>query len=396
MKNIPLKFEKTLAWMIYGSLMILVIGLLSSTSLLSVSHILIVIPIFYFIARTDYRQFPKSAWMLLAMAIIINLSTLFNQDIAVNGLKPILKAKYFYIGFLSIAPYAWFFNKYPKKTLIRYLLLALIFASSLATLSGLIGMSSGVNPLTLRHVDVDRNSGFFGMIMNYAHNLSYLLIILTGLLLYFKKVRDILDWKWLAFAVIFNFVGLYTSYTRGALLAFLAGLPLFIFKNNLKKFFIAGIIVSILFGAFYLAAGNLFVRPGSDSKRLNQWRATVYAFKERPLLGYGFLNFEPLSPEIKKRYGVGDTRYKGHAHSNLFEMLGSTGLLGLTAFLLWVGFWFKEMYSRDDLIAKIALPFIGVFFVGGLTQSTVTLGINLFFVMNVYAISQIDPKILKN
>jgi O-antigen ligase len=75
--------------------------------------------------------------------------------------------------------------------------------------------------------------------------------------------------------------------------------------------------------------------------------------------------------------------------------LASTGIVGFIFFMLWQIFWFIEMYKREDLIAKIAIPFIVAFVVGGLTQATFTLGANLFFIMSFYTLTQLNNEVVK-
>lgn len=321
------------------------------------------------------------------MIIVIILSVLVNQDIAGKGYKPILKAKYFLFGFISIAPLSWYFKNHYNEKKVSWLLYAFCIATTVATLSGLCGTFFGYIPLINNVVPVGgRYGGLFGMVMNYAHNMSYFLIIISGLILYRDEIKHLINKKFLVTIFIINLIGLYFSYTRGAWLAFLLGVPFFFFKNN-KKLFLAVIMGTILAGAVaYFVSGEAVKRKDNDETRIIQWKAAAYAFKERPVFGYGYLNFEERVIEIKARYGLGNLNFASHAHNNFFEMLGSTGGLGFIAFVSWLGFWFKEMLSKDDLVARIGVPFILAFIVGGLTQSTISLGINLFFVMAVYAI----------
>lgn len=396
MEKINSTLEKTLYYMIYGSLMVLALGLLTSMTLLSLSHILMLVPALYFLPKADYRSFPKSAWALLAMAIVIILSVLGNQDIAGNGYKPILKAKYFLFGFLSIAPLSWYFKNHYDEKKVSWLLYAFCVATTLATLSGLCGTFFGYNPILMKTAVVGgRYGGLFGMVLNYAHNMSYFLIIIAGLLLYRGEIKNLINKKFLVAVFIINLVGLYFSYTRGAWIAFLLGVPFFFFKNN-KKLFISVILGAALLGGIaYFASGGAMYRKDNDQTRVIQWKAATYAFLERPVLGYGYLNFENKVIDIKKRYNLGNLDFASHAHNNFFEMLGTTGALGFVTFVLWLGVWFKEMLSRNDLVSRIGVPFIIAFIISGLTQSTISLGINLFFVMAGFAVATGFVQILK-
>ncbi len=387
MERVNPKFDKTLSYMIYGSLMVLAIGLVTSTSLLALFHILICVPAFYFLNKADYKKFPISAWALLAMTLIIAISIIFNHDIAVKGYAPLSKTKYFLFGFLSIAPFVWYFKTHWDDKKISRLIYVFCIATTFATLVGIFSRYWEFNPVTWRTVSAIRNAGLFGMVMNYAHNLSYFIIIITGLVINRNKIKQYVSSKFIFTVWAINLIGLYLTYTRGAWLAFFVALPFFVFKNN-KKYFMAVIIGACLIGGvFYKVAGKAIFRPKSEMQRISQWQAAVEAFKERPILGFGYLNFEEHSRDIKKRYDLPEKDFGGHAHSNIFEMIGSTGGLGILSFIAWIFFWFKEMYDREDIIAQVGIPFIVVFFVGGLTQSTISLGINLFFILAVYSLS---------
>lgn len=379
--------DKTLSCLIYGSLMILALGLVTSTSLLALSHILILIPMLYFLPKADYKSFPKSAWALLAMAIVIILSIVLNQDIAVKGYKPVSKTKYFITGFTSVAPLYWYFKNHMTEKKITWLLYAFCIATTVATISGLIAQATGMNPITMRAPEIARNSGLFGMVMNYAHNLSYFLVIILGLIIYRDEVKKYINIKFLIGVFVINLIGFYFSYTRGAWLGFTLGAPFFFLKNNKKNFLILGSVLIFIGMLSYFVAGKSMNRSDNDETRIIQWKAATYAFIERPILGYGYLNFENKVIDIKKRYNLGNLNFASHAHNNFFEMLGATGALGFISFILWLGFWFKESFNRNDIRARIALPLIVVFIVGGLTQSTISLGINLFFIMACYSVT---------
>ena len=384
---------------IYASLMCLALGLFTSITFLALVHIFIAVPCFYFLSKTNFKEFSRSQWFLLILIIAIILSVFFNQDIAVAGYSPLTKVKYYLIALLSVAPFSFYFKNlegnsdHDKK--IKWLLWAVIGTTTMASISGMSGVFLGYNFLKLKAGFVDRNGGLAGMLMNYAHNLAFFQVILSGLVLYRDEVKKYLSPKILYSAWIINFLGLFTTYTRGAFLAFLVALPFFFLKKQPKKFVISCVALFILGVGGYKFAGKSVVRPQSDIERTSQWKAAIAGFKERPVLGLGYLNFEKMSVPLKIKYNIEADYFGGHAHSNYFEMLASTGIIGFLFFMLWQISWFIEMYRRDDLIGKLGVPFIVVFVVSGLTQATFTLGANLFFIMPVYALTQINYKILK-
>lgn len=376
--------------LIFLSLIFLSAGLVTSISVLSGFHIFMAIPSLYFITKTNFKNFSKSAYALLAFLIIVMLSVLINQDVAIAGYKPITKVKYFLYGFFAIAPMTYFFKNFYNEKKLKILIYLFMGATTFATIVGLISLKTGYNFISQRTLIEDRNAGLMGMILNYAHNLAFFQIIILGMVIYREELKKYLNLNILYSVFIINFIGLYFTYTRGAILAFLVGAPFYLFKKYKSKFIISTIVLVFLAIGLAFISGNNIIRPGSDSKRLSLWKTAVIAFKERPLTGYGYLNFERHSLDIKRRYNVGDPEFGGHAHNNFLEVLASTGIFGFLAFTSWVVLWLWEMYRREDLVARIALPFIVVFIVGGLTQATISLGINLFFIMAAYSISQIN------
>ncbi|MBC7429407.1 MAG: O-antigen ligase family protein, partial [Bacteriovorax sp.] len=284
--------------------------------------------------------------------------------------------------------YAWYFTNHFDAKKISRLLYVFCVATTFATLVGVISRYWEFNPVTWRVISPIRNAGLFGMVMNYAHNLSFFLIIITGMIIYRSRIKEYINLNFLYVVFVINLIGLYLTYTRGAWLAYLVAVPFFLFKSNKKKFGTFIVVATLLGGILFNLAGENVVRPGSEKERISQWQAAFAAFKERPVLGYGYLNFEQHSSDLKQRYDLPEKQFAGHAHSNLFEMLGSTGLLGFISFMVWLLFWFKETFDDSGTIAYISLPFILVFFVGGLTQSTISLGINLFFIIGGYSVQK--------
>lgn len=384
---------------IYASLMSLALGLFTSITFLALVHIFILIPCLYFIPKTNFKNWSKSSWFLLGLIVAIILSILVNQDIAGAGYSPLTKVKYYLIAILSITPFSFYFKNLEGKEdhdkKIKWLLWALIGTTTFASISGMGGVFFGYNLLKLKAGFVERNGGLAGMLMNYAHNLAFFQVILTGMLLYQKEVCRYINLNFLYAAWAINFLGLYTTYTRGAWLAFLVALPFFFIKKNIKLFVISFTALVVIGGGAYKYAGKSVVRPLSEIERISQWKAAYAGFKERPVFGLGYLNFEKMATSLKKKYHIEVEHFGGHAHSNYFEMLASTGLVGFIFFMLWQISWFIEMLKRDDLVGKIGVPFIVVFVVGGLTQATFSLGANLFFIMPIYALTQINFKALR-
>lgn len=385
---------------IYASMMSLALGLFTSMTFLALTHIFILVPCIYFLNKTNYKVWNKSSWFLLGLIIAIILSIILNQDIIEQGYKSVSKVKYYLLALLAITPFSYWFEEISKnptrqKKLIQYLFIAFFVTTSLASISGMMGVFLGINILKWKFVYADRNGGLAGMLMNYAHNLCLFQIIVLGFIIYKESIKEYINTNFLYVVFFINLLALYTTYTRGAILAFLVGIPFFFLRKHRKLFLISSVALVVIAAAMYKLGGTSFIRPQSDIERTSQWKAAITGFKERPVFGLGYLNFEKLSIPLKIKYNIEAINFGGHAHSNYFEMLASTGIVGFMFFVLWQLSWFVEMYKRDDILGKLGVAFIAVFVVGGLTQATFTLGANLFFIMPVYAITQINPRVLK-
>lgn len=383
-------------YLIFGSLLVLALGLFMSITFMALSHVFILIPVLYFIPKIEWRKISKSNWALLIFAILVPI-TIINTHNDEIGLKyfNIMKFKYYLFGALMATPFGWFLKTKATLKQIQILFWSALISSSLASLSGMIGLFTRFNPLKWAPPkSVYQNSGMFSMLMSYAHSEAIWCILLFGLFLNYKKVEKYFP-KWLLYiAIAINFSGFITSYTRGALLAFIIALPFYFFKANYKKF-MAAIFATILLASVCWVtvpeiSGIFQGRQHSSLMRVGQWQAAWKVFELHPIMGVGFRNFQPYSTIIKKQYGYPVPEWEGHAHNNFLEILAGMGIVGFIPFLLWIVFWLYESYKRNDLAAKLAFPSIITIVLGGLTQNTITDGVNVFLFMALYALTQIE------
>jgi O-antigen ligase len=136
---------------------------------------------------------------------------------------------------------------------------------------------------------------------------------------------------------------LFLSYARAGWLATLVGIVLLFARYVPRKKLWPSLtaLVVILAGASQLSLvkDRIFSTMGLYD-RLHLWRANIDFFMHRPLTGIGWLKTQEMSefyfhyidPEHYHSY------FWGHAHSNFFEMLGGTGIIGVLAFFGWTYF----------------------------------------------------------
>lgn len=383
-----------------ASLGILAIATFTSVSISAGSHILVVIPGLYFLVKGFKDQdikVPKSLYALMALWLLSVLSVPFNLDIIERPLKNIGKTKYFFIGIISSYAFYYlkknFLTEKHKKILVNLALISI----SIATVSGLIGLWTGFNPLKYKPAcHPTRACGLYGMYMTYGYGISMVVSLLVGLCLDTKllkeKLSNLVNRKILYGATIINLVGMVLSWARGGLLGFVLSLPFFFFKKSKKTFTIITVSCVIVAGlAFALSpkVQQVFLkRSGSNAQRLSHFSGAYHAFLERPLLGYGYKNYEPKSTTVKKRYDITYPDAVGHAHSNYLEHLASTGALGFIAFVAFVLFWLYESYKMSGALFIFVLNF----FISGFTQYTFGDGENLFLIFGIYSFFALKSK----
>ena len=170
---------------------------------------------------------------------------------------------------------------------------------------------------------------------------------------------------------------LIATITRGAWLAFiLTGMAFIILNERWRKkslkIFLGGLIISI---AIIISAPNLQYRAAtlwnpnytSNSERLLMWKSSIEIIKDYPIHGIGqkmfqkVYNTEYISPLAKER---GDDYESGHTHphNNFFKATTEGGFIGLFAFIILHGYFFKRLYlmnKKNSSRLKISCGMIG-------------------------------------
>lgn len=386
----------------FSSLVILALFVFMSIAVTALSHILIILPCLYF-AYDAYKTGDfldsTSSKFLAGLIIVSILSVVFNTDIIDKPWKNIFKLKYFLIGLLSVYAYRKVATNFLTKKKINFLLVAFLISVTLASVSGYIGFLTGFNPLKFSPAcHPERVCGMFGNLMTYAHGMAFFLSLLVTSLAFQKKIKEFISPKILWIVLPLNLLAFYFALTRGAMLGFLVSLPFILFYSSKKLFIPLLLCGSVFLGLimYVVLTGTVLdgyrFNSSNHNDRLAQYHVGASMIKERPVLGVGFRNFEAQTLRIKKKYNLTKSKFSGHAHNNFLEFLGGTGILGFLMYLGFILFWFIEMARRKDIIARLTLTFLACFIVSGMFQSSIIDGENTFFIMALYAISQIKKK----
>lgn len=375
------------------ALFALSIGLSTSVSIMTGFQALMAVAIVLSLPDFSGKKFPWSARFLVLLGLVMALTVVLNWGVYERPWKAFFRVRYFVVGALSIIPLNFYLNQYlsPKSraALLRKLLFILVLATNLASLSGLIGFYFGYNPIRLESLETERNSGAFGSIMAYAHSVSWLSLFVINVWVHRKKFNlGLPDW-YLVFSIVLSLEGLFTTYTRGAMLAWFLGCLLIS-----RKIAFSGLLFFVLssWGTLYFNQSFVskhVVRSGSNEERLGAWLGAIEAFKKRPIFGVGYLNYDSLSRKIKEEHGLPAPYFQGNAHNDYLEILACEGAIGFLIFLSWLGFWIVEIYRKGKLAQSFVYPSILAFLVSGLTQVTLYTSETLMLFMVTYALSTV-------
>lgn len=377
-----------------------------SLSASALSHILIFIPIFlsiYLLLKNGEKlKFSKSMIFLGVMIFFCVLSVVLAPDIE-NKFRQASKVKYFLLGLFAVFPYRNLFKIFKREQAKKMLNVFLVLVA-IGNIAGIHALFDGFHYLRWKAAsDGSRAAGMYGMAITYGYGIEYIVILLTSLAVNFwDKLDQLVNKKLFVFALITCYLGMYFSYTRGALLAFIVSIP-FLFILTKKKLFkismAAGValVISITAIVFSVSNGNksfgnnrflLSAQNKSNLIRVSIYKTVWEAFKEKPLIGWGFRNFEKNSFEIKRRHDIEYADFGGHAHNNYLEILAGSGIFAFLSLLAFLGYWWREVWTRADDFTIILIPFLVSFLFSGLFQNTITDGENMFVIMFIYTVSQ--------
>ncbi|OFZ49899.1 MAG: hypothetical protein A2404_00990 [Bdellovibrionales bacterium RIFOXYC1_FULL_39_130] len=391
----------------YLAFLLLAALLFIAFALSSLHHIFLIPPALYFLYLSAKKgelrqQFCQSRAELFLLLLVITalISIVINIDMIKAPLKNILKLKYFIIPLLAIPALKYTFRTYITERKIKILANTFLISITVATVAGMIGMKTGFNPLKWATVKTARNAGMYGMVMSYAYGLSMILpaMLATIVALRNKNNRYLTNYvseKLLWGATIVNLLGLYFSYTRGAMLGMIAALPFVFFFARRKIFWammaMAGVVFSVIIVITFSGTNINYYRLNaakSNFLRMSIYKVVVKMAEEKPLLGVGFRNVERQVKEFRNKYQMQDSKFVGHAHNNYLEFLGGTGIIGFTFFALFLFSWMQMLLVSNNIWpAQILLPFMISFLTSGLFQSTIIDGENTYLVMALFMLS---------
>lgn len=240
-----------------------------------------------------------------------------------------------------------------------------------------------------------RATGLFNMPLTWAALVGMSVCLLLGHALLVNKVWreqiginqkifDDFDMKWILAAVALGGFALIATISRGAWLAFAAA-AIVVFSRVLSRkgtvFLVLSLIVIFFFMSLIPGVGDRIValmdfQSDTYRERGELWRANWEMLKDHPFFGVGYgRNYMHLENYFS-RLGIVNG-FVSHAHSNYFQWLGGTGILGTGLFLTISGWlvaraWKLVKWGSDNWIKALALGALGAqlqLHFGGITEA---------------------------
>lgn len=269
----------------------------------------------------------KSLFILYGVyALFEFIPVLFSPDFD-QALK-IWGRTYFLRGFLFLI----LLISFDQKKQYFYVLVALIFSFVLDSVACLL-----ITPETRFG---ERLTGFFGHPMVYAG----FSCIVSPLFFYFS-INEKRIWRKIGYCIltVFFFIILILNGTRGAWIAEFLVFVLILLssKFSVKNLIVIGSLCVAGLTSTYYASKDVSSRINSltniethlKSERVLLWKSSIEMFKDYPLTGVGLGEY---GESYQRKYISHDAKEPNltRAHSNIFQLLGESGLLGLLGYLI--------------------------------------------------------------
>ena len=261
-----------------------------------------------------------------------------------------------------------------KKDCQRIIWLSLICS----VLVGLYGMGQKIGLEFLLEGSLRRMTATFGN-PDFLGVYALVHIFLSGFLFYLQKRRP--GKIFAIFFLLFNLSTLFLTATRGAFVGFGAGiifgLIYFTFSKQFKK---RGRILSLIL-LLIIIGGSLFIYFNKNEEwmkkaprvvrrltsislegnksRLISWQIGLQGFKERPLFGYGWENYNIVFNKHYNPYYLQEgmqATWFDRSHNQVIDLLALTGIFGILSYLAIFGIVFWLLFKKIKILDKEVAP----------------------------------------
>lgn len=319
-----------------GQLIKIPLGTQAGVTFLDLSLIVLSI---YGIFRVRFAIKNIPSWIKYAFLFItIALLSLVVTPLKLTAFEYFMSFSYIFRFFLYIffgmlllwGAYPEIKNKVYKIIIYSGIILAVLGILQLAILPDLSALSTtGWDPHYFRAVSTFLDPNFFGAFM------SLTLIVF---------VQTFKEYKWKNIFFVLLFLALLTTFSRGAYLGFLISFLALSIINKSFRFFLLTIALTSILGISFMMYQNFITIPRNIDRtqsaqyRLNSYQQGINIFQNHPILGVGFNAYRFALKEFK----LGNEQFlqsRGSStnDSSLLYVAATTGLIGVTTYLLFLG-----------------------------------------------------------
>jgi O-antigen ligase len=380
-------------WIMY-SLFFLFTGFLSSPTIVSAYHILIIIPALLIFKEGGRVQIPKSGYILIALAVWGIICNSVNFDELIKVRKSYDELKFYLAGPLLILPLRYFFSR-ASKFQIKRLLNILCVVITMAFIVGISKMLFSFDLVKMEYGKFLARSYGFTNYMRYGYASGLLFVLGLGFFFNKRKLSSYISPKLFYIALTLSFCAVFAAKTRGALLGIIVGVVVLCWKYNRKLSKIAVaigfVLVStmVLLSALKVDLGIRMLRLNGSSNRIrmSQFATAVKSIEEKPIFGVGASQFAYHVPRLKKKYDIWSKDYQGHSHNIFLEHATNYGIFGLLLFIAFLVMWSLELLRIGEL-GWVLLSYLIAFVVSGQVENLFD-NTNSHLLFFIYTISHI-------
>lgn len=247
---------------------------------------------------------------------------------------------------------------YNKPIFKKYMMMLFILATAVSVYS-IVQFYTGIDIARSEPYPVGvsgaywRAKGFFQNTMTYSYAYGMMFFFFASLIYYklvnksqetisllgntSSKLTKIL----LPVGLAIIATGLLYTFTRGLWLAFTITLLTASFVESKKLFAkvlsVLVIVMSVLYFSFPIFSERFSsiadTTHTSNLSRFGLWEANIELFKENPVFGVGHRQNWHHMERVYKELNI-ENGFIGHAHNNFFQFLSTTGLVGVTLWIL--------------------------------------------------------------
>ncbi|MFH1822097.1 MAG: O-antigen ligase family protein, partial [Patescibacteria group bacterium] len=310
--------------------------------------------ILVFRRRIKLPKFNYLVWAILIFTGMMFISMIFGVEWYRSWWGTIERGSGLFIFLHYLAFFFILISVFKEKKDWQRLINLFLISSLLASL---YAFAQTLNLPIVHEAGLDRASGSIG---NAAFLASYLIFgLFLSLGMVFKKnLASFWQHSFYVFIFFITLAGIILTKTRGAVIGLTAGIFIFILlisifhKNKKAKIIAAGLILVLFFSITltFINKDSEFVKNNSYlyrltyinfqettvTQRLYSWRAGLKAFAEKPIFGWGPENYNAAYNKYfdASYYDISrSSTYFDKAHNILIEILVTSGIFGLAAYL---------------------------------------------------------------